>query len=170
LGCDAETTAALQPMVRSLSTLVKEVREELSRAAGAVGVVAGAAHAAAVRGVAHLQGLARARQPAHAVQRAGGLVLASAISESERKWAALTRDEGALVSHGCSHPGRSVYADDAIPSAAEGLPLTTLNPLRGTDQLPDVPWRSHRSAASESSGRGRRRLPIGLSIVGARGQ
>jgi len=167
---DAETTAALQPMVRSLSTLVKEVREELLAPPGL------SVWSRAQRTLQPYEAWLTFKEwlerdnPRMQFSVAGGLVLASAISESERQWAALVRDE-ARARLAWLLPSGTILCMPTTPFPAppKGLPLTTLNPLRARISclmshggLTGVPQVNLPGADVDG-------LPIGLSIVGARG-
>ncbi len=167
---DAETTAALQPMVRSLAALVGYVREDLLAPPG-------------------LSVWARAQrtlQPWEAWQTfqdwldrdnprlqfsvARGLTLASAIPESERQWAALMRAEARARLAWLVPPGTILCMPTTpFPAPRKGLSLATLEPLRarigclaahgGLTGVPQVSL-----PGTTVAGR-----PVGLSIVGARG-
>ena len=167
---DAETAAALQPMVRSLAELMGYVREDLLAPPG-------------------LSVWARAQrtlQPWEAWQTfkdwldrdnprlqfsvARGLTLASAIPESERQWAALMRAEARARLAWLVPPGTILCMPTTpFPAPRKGLSLATLEPLRarisclaahgGLTGVPQVSL-----PGTTVDGR-----PVGLSIVGARG-
>ena len=167
---DAETTAALQPMVRSLSTLVKEVREELLAPPGLSVWSRAQRTLQPYEAWLTFKDWLERDNPRMQFSVAGGLVLASAISESERQWAGLTRDE-ARARLAWLLPSGTILCMPTTPFPAppKGLPLTTLNPLRARISclmshggLTGVPQVNLPGADVDG-------LPIGLSIVGARG-
>src|SRR5204862_6659153 len=90
---DAETAAALQPMVRKLSALVKEVREDLLAPPGL------SVWARAQRTLQPYEAWLTFKDwvdrdnPRFAFNVARTLVFGSAIPESERQWAAMMRAE-----------------------------------------------------------------------------
>ena len=167
---EEEAAAALQPMVRRLAALVREVREETMAPPG-------------------LAAWARAQgtlQPSEAwltfrewIERdnprmqwsvARNLVLASTIPESERQWAALVRTEARARLAALLPPGTILCMPTTpFPAPPKGLPLTTLTALRarllglaahgGLTGVPQVSLPGAHVAG----------LPVGLSIVGARG-
>jgi amidase len=167
---DAETTAALQPMVRSLSTLVREVREELLAPPGLSVWSRAQRTLQPYEAWLTFKDWLERDNPRMQFSVAGGLVLASAISESERQWAALTRDE-ARARLAWLLPSGTILCMPTTPFPAppKGLPLTTLNPLRARIScltshggLTGVPQVNLPGAHVDG-------LPVGLSIVGARG-
>jgi amidase len=167
---EAETAGALQPLVRRLSALVREVREETMAPPG-------------------LSAWARAQgtlQPSEAwltfkewLDRdnprmqwsvARNLVLASAIPESERQWAALVRIEARARLAALLPPGTILCMPTTpFPAPPRGLSLTALTSLRtrilclaahgGLAGFPQVSL-----PGAEVAG-----LPVGLSVLGARG-
>ena len=167
---DPDTSAALTPLVRRLSTLVKEVREEIMAPPG-------------------LSTWARAQrtlQPWEAWQTfkawierdnprlqwsvARGLALASTISESERQWAEQMRLEARARLRWLLPPGTILCLPSTpFPAPRKGLPLSVLAPLRARittmeahGGLTGVPQVSIPGATVDG-------LPIGLSIIGAHG-
>ena len=166
---DAETSAALQPMVARLSALMKDVREEVM----------------APPGLSVWSRAQRTLQPYEAwltfkawIDRdnprlqysvARNLALASAIPESERQWAALMRDEARARLTWLLPPGTILCMPTTpFPAPRKGLPLATLEPLRarinclaahgGLAGMPQV-----NLPGAHVDG-----LPVGLSILGAR--
>jgi amidase len=167
---DPDTAAALQPMVRALATLVKDVREDLLAPPG-------------------LSTWARAQrtlQPSEAwltfkdwLERvnprlqfsvARGLVAAAAIPESERQWAGLTREE-ARARVAWLLPAGTILCMPTTPFPAppRGLPLdartalsSRLLMLAAHGGLTGVPQVSVPGATVDG-------LPVGLSLVGGRG-
>jgi len=167
---DADTTEALQPLVRALSALTKDVREDLLAPPG-------------------LSAWARAQrtlQPWEAWQTfkpwierdnprlqysvARNLALAAAIPESERQWAALVRSEARARMAWLLPPGTTLCMPTTpFPAPRKGLPLPALEPVRARvlglaahGGLAGFPQISIPGASVDG-------LPVGLSILGARG-
>jgi amidase len=167
---DAETAAALQPMVRALSMLVGYVREDLL----------------APPGLSAWSRAQRTLQPSEAwltfkdwldrdnprlqFSVARGLTLAAAIPESERQWAALMRAEARARLAWLVPPGVILCLPTTpFPAPRKGLSLGALEPLRARigcltalGGLTGVPQVSVPGATVDG-------LPVGLSIVGAPG-
>jgi amidase len=167
---DRETADALMPMVRTLSSLIGYVREDLLAPPG-------------------LSVWARAQrtlQPAEAWQTfkvwidrdnprlqfsvARGLLAGAAIPESERQWAALMRAEARARLAWLVPPGAILCLPTTpFPAPRQGLSLATLEPLRaritclaahgGLTGVPQVSL-----PGTTVDGR-----PVGLSIVGGPG-
>jgi amidase len=101
---------------------------------------------------------------------ARGLALAGAIPESERQWAALMRAEARARLAWLVPPGVILCMPTTpFPAPRKGLSLATLEPLRARigcltahGGLTGVPQVSVPGATVDG-------LPVGLSIVGARG-
>jgi len=167
---DADTAAALQPLVRALAALMKDVREDLLAPPG-------------------LSAWARAQrtlQPYEAWQTfkpwlerdnprlqysvARNLALASAIPESERQWAALVRSEARARVTWLLPPGTILCMPTTpFPAPLKGLPLTALEPVRARilglaahGGLTGVPQVSVPGASVNGP-------PVGLSILGGHG-
>ena len=167
---DPETTEALRPMVDALAKLVSDVREDLLAPPGL-----------SVWGRAQ-----RTLQPYEAWQTfkawverdnprlqfsvARGLMLGSAIPESERQWAALMRAEARARLAWLLPPGTILCMPTTpFPAPPRGLALPALEPVRsrilclaahgGLAGFPQV------SVPGAHVGG----LPVGLSILGARG-
>jgi amidase len=167
---DPQTSEALQPMVRKLSTLVKEMRDDLLAPPGL------SVWARAQRTLQPYEGWLTFKDwldrdnPRMQFSVARGLAAAAAIPESERQWAALMRAEararlGWLVPHGTI----LCMPTTPFPAPRKGLPLATLDPLRARigcltshGGLTGVPQVSVPGATVLG-------LPVGLSILGARG-
>lgn len=167
---DADTAAALQPMVRRLSALVRDVREDLL----------------APPGLSVWSRAQRTLQPYEAwltfkewIERdnprmqfsvARNLVAATAISESDRQWAALMRSEARARLTWLLPAGTIVCMPTTpFPAPPKGLPLPALEPLRARINclaahggLTGVPQISIPGATVDG-------VPVGLSILGARG-
>ena len=167
---DPETTEALRPMEDALAKLVADVREDLLAPPGL-----------SVWGRAQ-----RTLQPYEAWQTfkawverdnprlqfsvARGLTLGSAIPESERQWAALMRAEARARLTWLLPPG-TILCMPTTPSPAppRGLSLPALEPVRSRilclaahGGLAGFPQVSVPGAHVDG-------LPVGLSILGARG-
>lgn len=167
---DAETAAALRPLVHRLSTLIGYAREDLL----------------APPGLATWSRAQRALQPHEAwltfkdwldrhnprlqFSVARGLTLAAAIPESERQWAALVRAEARARLAWLVPPGTILCMPSTpFPAPRKGLSLAALEPLRARIScltshggLTGVPQVSLPGATAGG-------LPVGLSIVGAAG-
>ena len=132
---------------------------------------AGPAHAAAVGGVGHLQGVDRPRQPAHGVRRRpqsrARRARSPRASGSGPRWCAPRPAPGSPPS--CRAGTILCLPTTPFPAPLRGLPLATLEPLRaritclaahgGLAGFPQV------SLPGAHVGG----LPVGLSILGARG-
>ncbi|HSE06543.1 MAG TPA: amidase [Methylomirabilota bacterium] len=167
---DAETTAALQPMVHRLGALMEHVREDVMAPPGLT------AWARAQRTLQPWEAWLTFREwidrenPRMQWSVARNLVLGSAIPESERQWAALVRAE-ARARLATLLPAGTILClpTTPFPAPPKGQPLAVLEPLRaritclaahgGLTGLPQVSL-----PGAHVDG-----LPVGLSIVGARG-
>ena len=167
---DPETTEALRPIVDALAKLAAEVREDLLAPPG-LSVWARAQRA--------LQSSESWRtfkdwldrdNPRLQFSVARGLVLAAAIPESERQWAALMRAEARARLAWLLPPGTILCMPTTpFPAPPRGLSLPALEPVRsrilclaahgGLAGFPQV------SVPGAHVGG----LPVGLSILGARG-
>jgi amidase len=167
---DPETAAALQPMVRKLSGLVGETREDLLAPPG-LSVWSRTQrilqpHEAWLT----FKDWLNRDNPRLAFSVARGLTQASAISESDRHWATQTRDEARARIAWLLPPGTiACMPTTPFPAPLKGLPLSTLDPLRARMHcltahggLTGVPQVSLPGASVDG-------LPVGLSILGARG-
>jgi amidase len=167
---DPETSEALQPMVRKLSTLVNDVRDDLLAPPGL------SVWARAQRTLQPYEGWLTFKEwidrdnPRMQFSVARGLAAAAAIPESERQWAALMRAEARARLAWLLPPGTILCMPTTpFPAPKKGLPLATLDPLRarigcltshgGLTGVPQV-----NLPGAEVDG-----LPVGLSILGARG-
>jgi amidase len=167
---DAETAAALQPMVRRLAALVKDVREDLLAPPGL------SVWARAQMTLQRHEGWLTFRDwidrddPAMAWSVARNLVLASQMPESDRQWAALMRTEARARLTWLLPAGTILCMPTTpFPALPEDLPLSALDPLRSRiysmtahGGLTGVPQVSVPGAEVDG-------LPVGLSLVGARG-
>jgi amidase len=167
---DPEAAAALRPMVRRLAALVREAREEVMAPPGLT------AWARAQRTLQPWEAWLTFKEwidrdnPRMQWSVARGLVLGSAIPESERQWAALVRAEARARLMALLPPGTILCLPTTpFPAPRKGLSLATLEPLRaritclaahgGLTGLPQVSL-----PGAHVEGR-----PVGLSIVGAHG-
>jgi amidase len=167
---DTDTAATLEPMVRRLSAIVRDVREDLLAPPGL------SAWSRAQRTLQPHEAWLTFRDwldrdnPRLQFSVARGLVLASAIPESERQWASLVRAEARARLHWLLPPGTILCMPTTpFPAPRKGLPLGELDPLRARIScltshggLTGVPQVSLPGATVEG-------LPVGLSILGARG-
>ena len=167
---DAETAAALQPMVRRLSALMRETREDVLAPPGLS--VWARAQQTLQRHEAWLtfRDWIDRDNPRLAFSVARNLALGGASSDSEQQWAALMRSEARARLGWLLPPGTILCLPTTpFPAPRKGLSLATLDPLRarigcltahggltGTPQV-NLP-------GSDVDG-----LPVGLSILGARG-
>ncbi len=167
---DPETAGALQPMVKRLSSLAGEVREDLMAPPGLS--VWGRAQRTLQPWEAWLtfrDWIDRAN-PRLAFGVARALISGSMISEGERGWAELMRREARGRMAHLLAPGTIVCLPTTpFPAPPKGLSLSALNPVRdrilclcahgGLTGIPQV------SLPGATVGG----LPIGLSILGAPG-
>jgi len=167
---DAATAAALQPMVRKLSSLVRETREDLLAPPGL------SAWSRAQRTLQPYEAWLTFRDwldrqnPRLAFSVARNLTLGSTISESDRQWAGLMRDEARARMAWLLPLGTILCLPTTpFPAPRKGLPLATLDPLRARINclvahggLTGIPQVNLPGAHVDG-------LPVGLSIVGARG-
>jgi amidase len=167
---DVETAEALQPMVRKLSALVRDVREDLLAPPGL------SVWARAQRTLQPYEAWLTFKDwldrenPRMAFSVARNLAFAGAISEAERQWAALMRAE-ARARLAWLLPSGTILClpTTPFPAPRKGLPLATLEPLRARigcltshGGLTGMPQVNLPGATADG-------LPVGLSIVGARG-
>jgi amidase len=168
---DVETAAALQPMVQTLAALVGYVREDLLAPPGL------SVWARAQRALQPYEAWLTFKDwidrdnPRLQFSVARGLIAGSAIPESERQWAALMRAEARARLAWLVPPGAILCMPTTpFPAPRKGLSLAALEPLRaritclaahgGLTGVPQVSL-----PGTTVDGR-----PVGLSIVGARGQ
>jgi len=167
---DAGTAAALQPMVRRLSALMRETREDVLAPPGLS--VWARAQQTLQRHEAWLtfRDWIDRDNPRLAFSVARNLALAGTSSDSERQWAALMRSEARARLGWLLPPGTVLCLPTTpFPAPRKGLSLATLDPLRarigcltahgGLTGMPQV-----NLPGSDVDG-----LPVGLSILGARG-
>ncbi len=167
---DAETAAALQPMVRALSALIGYAREDLLAPPGLS--TWARAQGTLQRSEAWLtfKDWIDRDNPRLQFTVARGLALASATPEADRQWAALVRGEARARLAWLVPPGAILCMPTTpFPALRKGLSLTALEPLRARIScltvhggLTGVPQVSLPGAHVDG-------LPVGLSILGAPG-
>jgi len=167
---EAEVAAALRPVVDRLAGLIGNARDELMAPQGL------SVWARAQRTLQPVEAWQTFRpwverdNPRMAFNVARGLIAGSMISEAEREWAELMRQEARGRMAYLLPPGTILCLPTTpFPAPQKGLPLPLLNPLRARISclcshggLTGVPQLSLPGA--EIGG-----LPVGLSIVGCRG-
>jgi amidase len=167
---DPGTAAALQPMVQRLSALIGEVREDVLAPPGL------SVWSRAQRTLQPHEGWLTFKEwldrdnPRLQFNVARGLTLASMIPEVERHWAGLMRDEARARLAWLLPPGTILCMPTTpFPAPLKGLALSSLDPLRARIScltshggLTGVPQVSLPGATVDG-------LPVGLSILGARG-
>jgi amidase len=168
---DPETSAALQPMVRALSSLVKETREDVLAPPGL------SVWGRAQRTLQPAEALATFKawldrdNPRLQYSVARGLVLAATIPESERQWAALMRAE-ACARLAWLLPAGTILCMPTTPFPAprKGQSLAALESVRARilclaahGGLTGVPQVSVPGAEVDG-------VPVGLSLLAGRGR
>jgi amidase len=167
---DPETAAALQPMVRKLSTLVKEVREDLLAPPGL------SVWSRAQRTLQSYEAWLTFREwldrdnPRLQFNVARGLALSGMIPEVDRQWAALMRAEARARVTWLLPPGTiACLPTTPFPPPRKGLSLAARDPLAARIScltshggLTGAPQVSLPGATVDG-------LPVGLSILGAHG-
>ena len=167
---DAETAAALQPMVRALAALMKDARDDLLAPSGLT------AWARAQRTLQPWEAWQTFKpwlerdNPRLQYSVARNLARAAAIPESEREWAALVRSEARARMTWLLPPGTILCMPTTpFPATLKGQPLPALEPVRARilalaahGGLTGVPQVSVPGASVDG-------LPVGLSIVGGHG-
>ena len=167
---DAGVASALQPMVKKLGALIGASREEVMAPQGL------SVWARAQRTLQPCEALATfrtwldERNPRMAFSVARGLVLAASIPESERGWANLMRQEArGRMSHLLPAGTILCLPTTPFPAPLRGQPLSHLDPLRdritclcAQGGLAGHPQVNLPGATVDG-------LPVGLSIIGARG-
>jgi amidase len=167
---DLAVSAALQPMIKRLAELIGTAREEVLATQGL------SVWSRAQRTLQSNEAWQTFRpwierdNPRMAFNVARGLVFGSMISEADRSWAELMRQEARARMAYLLPPGTILCLPTTpFPAPKKGLPLQALGPLRDRISclcshggLTGVPQVSIPGATVDG-------LPIGLSIVGARG-
>jgi amidase len=167
---DRATAEALQPMVRKLSALMKEVREDLLAPPGLSVWSRAQRTLQPYEGWLTFKDWLERDNPRLQYTVARGLALAASIPESERQWAALMRAEARARVAWLLAPGTILCMPTTpFPAPKKGLPLSEVDPLRlrisclaSHGGLTGVPQVSLPGAEVDG-------LPVGLSIVGGHG-
>lgn len=167
---DTDVAEALQPMVKRLAALVGASREELMAPQG-LSVWARAQRALQpAEAYNTFKGWLDTRNPRFAFSVARALVMGSLISESDRAWANLMRQEARARMRYLLPPDTILCLPTTpFPAPLVGQPLHVLEPLRdritclcAQGGLAGHPQVSLPGATVDG-------LPVGLSIIGARG-
>jgi amidase len=167
---DPETAAALQPMVRKLSTLMKEVREDLLAPSGLSMWSRAQRILQSCEAWMTFKEWINRDNPRLQFSVARGLALVGTIPEPDRQWAESMRAEARGRLTGLLPPGTIVCLPTTpFPAPQKGLALTTLDTLRARIShlashggLTGAPQVSLPGATVDG-------LPVGLSILGAHG-
>lgn len=167
---DPEVAAALQPMVRRLAGLVGAVREETMAPQGLSVWARAQRTLQPAEAWATFKDWIDRENPRLAFSVARGLVLASAIPEADRQWAALMRAEArARMAHLLDPDTVLCLPTTPFPAPRTGqsisalaMPRDRITCLCAHGGLTGVPQVSLPGAEIDG-------LPVGLSIVGARG-
>jgi amidase len=167
---DPETTEALRPVVDALAKLVAEVREDLLAPPGLSVWARAQRTLQPYEAWQTFKAWVERDNPRLQFSVARGLMLGSATPESERQWAALMRAEARARLAWLLPPGTILCMPTTpFPAPPRGLSLPALEPVRsrilclaahgGLAGFPQV------SVPGAHVGG----LPVGLSILGARG-
>jgi amidase len=167
---DAETAAALRPVVHRLSGLVRDVREDLLAPPGLSTWSRAQRTLQAHEAWLTFKEWIDRDNPRLQFNVARGLALASTIPEGDRQWAALMRAEARARLTWLLPPGTVLCLPTTpFPAPRKGLSLGTLDPLRrriscltSHGGLTGVPQVSLPGAHVDG-------LPVGLSILGPPG-
>lgn len=168
---DAETSEALQPMVKTLAAIVGSSREEIMAPQGLSVWARAQRTLQPAESYATFRSWLDERNPRFAFSVAKALVAGSMIPESDKVWANLMRQEARGRMKYLLPPGTILCLPTTpFPAPKVGLPLSVLDPLRdritclcaqgGLAGFPQV----NLPGATTVDG-----LPVGLSIIGPRG-
>jgi amidase len=167
---DPETAAAIEPMVTRLGALIGEVREEAMAPPGL------AAWARAQRTLQPYEAWLTFQEwidrnnPRFQFSVARNLAFAAAIPAGERAWASLVRQEARGRMRQLLAPGTILCLPTTpFPAPLCGQPISVLEPLR--DRITALCSHGGLTGAPQVSMPGATvdGLPVGLSILGARG-
>ena len=167
---DPDTAAALAPLLNRLASLVGGVRGGLLAPAGLSDSKSLTHHASTAEAWATFRGWLDRDNPRLAFNVARGLIMGSMVSESDLGWARLMRHEARARLAYLLPPGTILAMPTTpFPAPPKGLPLSAQNPIRerilclaahgGLAGFPQVTI-----PGAEVDG-----LPVGLSILAARG-
>ena len=167
---DASVVEALQPMVKRLAGLVGSSREEIMAPQGLSVWARAQRSLQPVEAYNTFKSWLDERNPRFAFSVARGLVMASMIPEADRVWANLMRQEARARMKYLLPAGTILCLPTTpFPAPLTGQPLSVLEPLRdritclcAQGGLAGHPQVSLPGATVDG-------LPIGLSIIGARG-
>jgi amidase len=167
---EPETAAALEPMVERLGALVGEVRHEAMAPPGLAAWTRAQRTIQPYEAWLTFQEWIDRANPRFAFQVARNLVLGSMIPASERSWANLVREEARGRMRQLLAPGAVLCLPTTpFPAPPRSQPLSALDPLRDRitalcahGGLTGVPQVTIPGASVDG-------LPVGLSILGARG-
>ena len=168
---DADTSEALQPMLRKLAALVGSSREEIMAPQGLSVWARAQRTLQPAEAYATFGSWLDERNPRFAFSVAKALVAGSMIPESDKVWANLMRQEARSRMKYLLPAGTILCLPTTpFPAPKVGLPLSVLDPLRdritclcaqgGLAGFPQV----NLPGATTVDG-----LPVGLSIIGPRG-
>lgn len=168
---DADTSEALQPMLRKLAALVGSSREEIMAPQGLSVWARAQRSLQPAEAYATFRSWLDERNPRFAFSVAKALVAGSMIPESDKVWANLMRQEARSRMKYLLPAGTILCLPTTpFPAPKVGLPLSVLDPLRdritclcaqgGLAGFPQV----NLPGATTVDG-----LPVGLSIIGPRG-
>jgi amidase len=167
---DTNVADALQPMVKRLANLVGSSREDIMAPQGLSVWARAQRTLQPVEAYNTFKSWLDERNPRFAFSVARGLVMASMISEADRAWANLMRQEARARMKYLLPAGTILCLPTTpFPAPLTGQPLSVLEPLRdritclcAQGGLAGHPQVSLPGATVDG-------LPIGLSIIGARG-
>lgn len=167
---DANVAEALQPMVKRLADLVGSSREEIMAPQGLSVWARAQRTLQPAEAYNTFKGWLDERNPRFAFSVARALVMGSMISETDRAWANLMRQEARARMKYLLPAGTILCLPTTpFPAPLTGQPLSVLEPLRdritclcAQGGLAGHPQVSLPGATVDG-------LPVGLSIIGARG-
>jgi amidase len=167
---DANVTAALHPMVNRLAALIGHSREDILAPQGLSTWARAQRSLQPVEAYNTFKGWLDERNPRLAFSVARGMVVASMVTAADQSLAALMRQEARSRMAYLLQPGTILCLPTTpFPAPFRGLPLPVLDPLR--DRITCLC--AHGGLAGHPQvnlpGTTVDGLPIGLSIVGARG-